>query len=192
MCQFVSLAGPIATIIAAAAAVFVTWRFGQGQLHVAEQQAATARQQAELAAVRLQHDLFDRRFAIYEAAHKLAVEVFDISNVSNESSRAFKQCTEKSEFLLDKELSDYLNAMLEQAVNLHIASERFVMPGDSERSELAKERADLSSWFVDQLFGVLIEKFKPDLTLDKRQLSTTPNERIAAPLPGPSQPATPD
>jgi hypothetical protein len=67
----VSLAGPFATIVAASVAVFVTWRLGSGQLSIAKQQAATAQQQAELAAVRLQHDLFDRRFAIYEAAQKL-------------------------------------------------------------------------------------------------------------------------
>jgi hypothetical protein len=54
----VSLAAPAATIVAASAAVFVTWRLGRDQLGIAKQQATTARQQAELAAVRLQHDLF--------------------------------------------------------------------------------------------------------------------------------------
>jgi hypothetical protein len=67
MCNVVSLSGPAATIIAAAAAVFVTWRLGKGQLRIAKQQAATAHQQAELAAIRLQHDLFDRRFTVYDA-----------------------------------------------------------------------------------------------------------------------------
>jgi ABC-type Fe3+ transport system permease subunit len=49
VCNIVSFAGPIATIIAAAAAVFVTWRIGQGQLSIAKQQATIAKQQAELA-----------------------------------------------------------------------------------------------------------------------------------------------
>jgi hypothetical protein len=102
MCSVASLAQPAATVIAAVAAVFVTWWLGNGQLRIAKQQAATARQQAELAAVRLQHDLFDRRFAIYEAAQKLALEVFETASVSREGLSAFIRSTEKSVFLLDK------------------------------------------------------------------------------------------
>jgi hypothetical protein len=177
----VSLAGPIATIIAAGVAVFVTWRLGKGQLHIAEQQATTARQQAELAGVRLQHDLFDRRFAVYEAAQKMAFEVLKTSNVSREGLRAFVRDTEKSVFLLDKDLSDYLTDMRDRAVKLQIAVGKLAnetLPEGSEWSELPKERADLSTWFVDQ-FDVLVEKFKPTLTLGKLQLASAfPRGRV--------------
>jgi hypothetical protein len=174
MCAFVSLAGPTATIIAAVAAVLVavlvTWRLGKGQLRIAKQQAATARQQAELAAVRLQHDLFDRRFAIYEAAQKLALEVVETANVSREGWNAFIRSTEKSLFLLDKEVTDYLTDMRKRAVNLRNATGK--LEQGSEEPGLARERADLSTWFAYQ-FDVLIEKFKPTLTFDKRQLPAT-------------------
>jgi uncharacterized ubiquitin-like protein YukD len=168
MCNVASLAGTAATVIAAAAAVFVTWWLGNGQLRIAKQQAATARQQAELAAVRLQHDLFDRRFVIYEAAQKLALEVFETANVSREGLSAFIRSTEKSVFLLDKELTDYLIEMRKRAVNLQIATRKLanqMLPEGTERSDLAEERSNLSNWFVDQ-FDVLIEKFKPVLTFD--------------------------
>jgi hypothetical protein len=168
----VSLAGPAATIVAAVAAVFVTLRLGQAQLRIADQQAATARQQAELAAVRLQHDLFERRFAVYEAARDLALEVLETSNVSREGLNAFVRGTEKSAFLLDKELTDYLADMRKRAVNLRIAAGRVAdetLPPGPERARLAQQRSDLSTWFVAQ-FDVLIEKFKPTLALDKRHL----------------------
>ena len=51
-------AGPVATIVAAAAAVFVTWRLGLRQANIAESQA-------ELAREKLRHDLYNRRFEIF-------------------------------------------------------------------------------------------------------------------------------
>ena len=54
-------AGPIATVIAAFTAAGIAWRFGRVQADIAAQQASTAALQAELANVRLQHDLYDRR-----------------------------------------------------------------------------------------------------------------------------------
>jgi hypothetical protein len=71
MCNVVSLAGPVATIIAAIAAVLVTWRLGKGQLRIAEQQAAIAQQQAKTDLDQLRHNLFERRYAIYNAAKEL-------------------------------------------------------------------------------------------------------------------------
>lgn len=64
-------AGPVATIIAAAVAVFVTWRLGRGQQRIAKQQAATARQQANTGLDQLRYNLFEKRYAIYNSAIEL-------------------------------------------------------------------------------------------------------------------------
>jgi len=70
-----TFAGPIATIIASAAAIIVTWRFGSIQAEIARGQAATAAAQKEIAQSqrdiaydKLKHDLFDQRHEIYVAA----------------------------------------------------------------------------------------------------------------------------
>jgi hypothetical protein len=76
MCQVASFLGPAATVMAATAAVFVTWRLGRGQLRIAEEQKRIAQQQAELAAARLRHDLYDRRFAVYTATQELVSSIF--------------------------------------------------------------------------------------------------------------------
>jgi hypothetical protein len=120
---------------------------------------------------RLKLDLFDRRFAVYEAAQKLALEVSETSNVSREGLSAFIRGTEKSVFLFyDKALIGYLTAMRERAVNLHTVTRKLagdMLPTGSEPSKLPQERADLSTWFAGQ-FDVLIETFKPHLlTPDK-------------------------
>ena len=51
-------AGPVATVIGASAAVFVTWRLGLRQAEIAQQQADLARE-------KLRHDLYNRRFEIF-------------------------------------------------------------------------------------------------------------------------------
>jgi hypothetical protein len=62
--------------------------------------------------------------------------------------------------------------MRKRAVNLRVTTGK--LEQGSQESGLAQEREDLSTWFADQ-FDVLIEKFKPTLTLDKRQLPTAPD-----------------
>jgi hypothetical protein len=67
--------GPLATILAAVAAVFVTRQLGKHQIRIAESQAKTAEAQRDIAAVqrdiafdKLKHDLFEKRYEIYVAA----------------------------------------------------------------------------------------------------------------------------
>jgi len=73
-----AFAGPIATVLAAAAAVFVTWRLGKEQVRIAQSQAETARAQGEIAKSqrdiafdKLKHDLFRQRYEIYTAAKEI-------------------------------------------------------------------------------------------------------------------------
>ena len=95
MCNLLPLAGPIATIIAAVAAVFVTWRLGRGQLQIArqqveiaQQQATTSRHQAEIAKQqaaiafdRLRFDLFEKRYAIFTAIKELLKYLVNLPRV---------------------------------------------------------------------------------------------------------------
>jgi hypothetical protein len=64
-CDFSTLIGPAATIIAAGAAVFVTWCIGQRQLGIAESQRDIARD-------KLRCDLFEKQYDIFLAAQALA------------------------------------------------------------------------------------------------------------------------
>jgi hypothetical protein len=66
-----AVAGPIATIIAAFAALTVTYRFGKQQLKIAATQLAVAKSQRDIAIDKLKYDLFEKRYNIYLAAKKL-------------------------------------------------------------------------------------------------------------------------
>ena len=95
---FKDFAGPIATIIAAFAAVSVTWRFAWRQTQIAKEQADIAKQ-------KLLHDVFERqyerRYRIYRAARKLLWGIAGNRNVSNEDLRAYVLKTGDAVFLFD-------------------------------------------------------------------------------------------
>ncbi|MET4068168.1 hypothetical protein ABID58_002965 [Bradyrhizobium sp. S3.2.6] len=77
-----TFAGPAATVIAAAVAVTVTYRFGKIQAGIAQSQARTAeaakaiaQSQRDIAFDKLKHDLFDKRYEIYTTARALIEHV---------------------------------------------------------------------------------------------------------------------
>jgi hypothetical protein len=63
-----TFAGPIATVLAAGAAVLVTWKLGKARVGIAKSQADTAQAQRDIAFDKLKHDLFKERCDVYTAA----------------------------------------------------------------------------------------------------------------------------
>jgi hypothetical protein len=59
---------PLATVLGAGTAVYVTWSVGKAQVRIAEGQAQTASAQRDIAFDKLKHDLFEKRYEIYTAA----------------------------------------------------------------------------------------------------------------------------
>jgi hypothetical protein len=169
-------AGPVATIVAASAAVFVTWRLGRAQHRVAADQAKIAQLQADLATVRLQHDLFDRRYEIYEIVFMFIIEIIQRSDMSEEGMRKFVRGMTKAPFLFDQKMTDYFEDLRRQAVYLQEAAS-FVSDQNNlvgpQRSAAARRRSELFSWFSDE-FERLVERFRPFLALDKNTATRAP------------------
>jgi hypothetical protein len=152
-----SILGPIATLAAALAAVFVTWRLGKGQLRIAEQQAATARQQANTALDQLRYNLFEKRYAIYKDiqelirllvndAHKKDFSAFEIIPhyvVMDEARFFFSQaiCVWMQE--LQKDCQEFLLA-------------------HASRGENPQEYSDTMNRLVDHLSG-MPQRFQQEL-----------------------------
>jgi hypothetical protein len=89
-----------------------------GQLAIARRQADIADQQARLAHVRLRHDLYDRRYKIYEAARALVIAVFTRVNVTDEEIYAFTTGTADAVFLLNSDIVAYFEDMRNRAWRL--------------------------------------------------------------------------
>lgn len=168
-------------MIAVGAAVYVTWRLGRGQLQVAQQQAAIAERQARLATVRLQHDLFDRRFAIYDAARNLIGEVVREGRISDQGLGDFVRGVSTAVFVLDGSARDYLDNMLERAIDLQLArSQVNALPvGDSVRATQIDREAGLKRWFGSQ-HQTLIDTFKPMMSLELSPTIATLSEAQVA------------
>jgi len=178
---FHDFAGPVATICAAGAALWVTWRFNSRQASIAQQQAATARQQADIASMRLQYDLFDRRFRVYNEAKTLLVYLQHENLLPEEVLDSYMRGTADSLFFLDETVFTYLEELKNQAINLRAIQQRLREPLPEETTITNREiqqrnREDdinlepqLLYWFYDQ-FPVLIDKFKPFLDLRESPL----------------------
>lgn len=165
MYNVVSLAGPTATVIAAVAAVVVTWRLGKAQLRIAENQAATARQQVELATIRLQHDLFDRRFAVYDATRTIIRTVIQHSHANEQQIVDFAMKTRDAKFLLDDEISTYLEDFANKAWDiLTLESELGATNDLNKKEENTRRQRALKDWIRDQ-HQTLADKFIPYLKL---------------------------
>lgn len=158
-------AAPVATIIAASVAVFVTWQLGRGQLRIAEQQANIARQQAKLAAVRLRHDLYDRRFAVFEYARDLIFHTETNRDMKREHYQGYIRGTLNAVFLLDSELVQYLEELRSKANRLRFFNAEFQrLDIGEERTKRSDQIEKLMEWFIEQ-YPILVDKFKPFLRL---------------------------
>lgn len=93
-------AGPFATIVAAIAAVCVTWRLGQ-------RQATVAQQQADLAGEKLRHDLYNRRFEIFTSIFDFWNAMVSWKETPTPEQQAARQrffsASEESAFLFTRE-----------------------------------------------------------------------------------------
>jgi hypothetical protein len=157
--------GPVATLLAAGAALGVTWRLGKGQLQIGEQQSTAARQQAELAAVRLRHDLFDRRFELFDTTRTFLIQdVYPQMNPTSDAIFIFARKTATAAFLVDRPLREYLEELRTSAFKLQKLSTHIALQHGPDHAEKVQQRSQLVEWFGVQ-HEVLVTKFQPFLTL---------------------------
>ena len=155
---FKDFAGSIATVIAAFVALIFTYRLGRGQLHIAEQQA-------ELAAVRLRHDLYERCFLVFECARDLIFHAEANRDMKMEHYLEYVRGTLNAAFLVDETSLDYLEELRKQATRLHFLNGEFQrLEIGEERSKRNEEIEKVMNWFGEQ-YPILIDRFKPLLKL---------------------------
>jgi hypothetical protein len=123
--------------------------------------------QLSLARRRMQLDLYDRRYKIFESARRLIAEIMRDGRSEIERIYAYHRETGDAIFLLDRDAVTYINELEQRAFRLRrlgviTASEKHV-----NRDAPVDEEAKLIEWFTGQ-FDVLVEKFKPSLQLKRR------------------------
>lgn len=134
------------TPLIAALAVFIAW-----------QQWTTNRNKLKL-------DLFERRYAYYEAATEMVGRILTSGRASTELTFEFLTRTKGAKFLLGTSLAEYLDELYRRAVRLQgLGSELESLSGE-ERSRNIQRQRELKEWFQAQ-FDVMDKKFAKLLTL---------------------------
>lgn len=126
-------------------------------------------QQMVIARAKLQHDLYERRYAVFDAVRTYLAEVMSNGIASQETTRTFVLKTGDAEFLFDDELAAYLKEMREHASTaraIHFVIEP-LQPGDRKAAAFSKE-SEHTMWLVNQMDG-LVGRFRPFLRLEKRK-----------------------
>ncbi|HYX09249.1 MAG TPA: hypothetical protein VE912_21120 [Bacteroidales bacterium] len=130
----------------ALAAVLITW------------------QQVRISRNRLKHELFDRRYKLYEAARDLIGHSVSRGHPTDEELFDFVLKTRESEFLFDKNVSEYLNEIYNKAVDIQICHAEMEGLVGEEKSKNIDERRELLK-FMGKQPQILRDKFASYLKL---------------------------
>ena len=119
------------------------------------------RWQVKIAREKLKHDLYDRRFAVYMAFHELMVAVAEKSDVDTELRKA-NAARAHSPFLLDPDVTQYLEYRHAEAFRINATQNLFGDPGMGSRAEqieMASQQGSDKLAFANRI-PELVEKFK--------------------------------
>lgn len=149
-----ALAVPVFGLVIAAASLYIAW------------------QQKRIADIRLQHELYDRRFNVFVAAKTLLVTHLTNGKLTLEDYFAYRRGTADAVFLLDAGVVEYLEELRRQAERLlHLSRQQFEIRAnisqETKYPDLVDESAKIETWLAQQ-FDILIAKFKPAMRLDGR------------------------
>jgi hypothetical protein len=131
--------------------------------------AGIAGGQLLLARRRMQLDLYDRRYKIFESARRLIVDIMREGRAEVEWIYRFHRDTGDAVFLLDNAAVGYIAELEKRAFRLRRVGVIIANDGHPQREAAIDEEVALLSWFSEQ-FDVLIERFKPSLQLKSRWL----------------------
>ena len=130
--------------------------------------AFIAWQQMQFSRIRLQHDLYDRRFAIFRSTEQMLMSVAVEGRVSDDVFLPFAAGVGAARFVFDGNLSEYLLEVLKHAIALQRAQSqlRGLPACQSDPSAVDTEAKELT-WLVEQGRG-LGDRFRPFLQFDRR------------------------
>ncbi len=147
--------------------VWISWAQALGvlfELVIAFAGVCIAWQQKRIAEIRLRHDLYNRRFKVYEAAKTLLVAHQTNGKLSGDDYIAYRRGTADAVFLLDAGVVKYLDELRRQAERLLCLSGRKAelrndLSQEPKYHSSVDESAQIETWLAQQ-FDILTSKFK--------------------------------
>jgi len=113
---------------------------------------------------KLKLELFDRRFAIYDAALNFIRSIVSSGAVNDDELYGFILGTHAAKWLLNTDIANYFKKQLCQKARelKELQDEIETLPPGEERKTKTQKRAELRKWIFDQS-AVLDDKFEPFL-----------------------------
>src|ERR1700688_2668504 len=111
-----------------------------------------AYRQAKISAAKLNLDLYDKRFEVFEAARDLVAKFLREANINTEDIITFNIGVAEALFLFEPEVKNYLDELRKKAAALHTKTEqlRALSESDKRRDRLIDEIADIEQDFATE------------------------------------------
>ena len=82
-----------------------------------------AAQQMLIARQKLNHDLFERRFAVYAATQNYFVACLNREGGTHEDMSAFYESTKAAPFLFNKDINEFLSEVMKRSIEMQVFGE---------------------------------------------------------------------
>jgi hypothetical protein len=139
-----------------------------------------ALQQVHLARVKLQHDTYDRKYAVFVAVRWVLTVVAGLKRAPNlEDMHGFINEIGAASFLFDDKLVVYLNEIERRVYRANGLNEMMNHFADDDKAAASTELEEHILWLGEQS-QVITEKFRPSLELRKQRSRIFPWVRRAA------------
>ena len=126
-----------------------------------------ALQQWRLARRKLQLDLFDRRYKVYDATKKFLSVILIKADFQDAQLFEFYGGTSDAEFLFDKDIVEYLAEIRKRALDMRLHQQLFTpLPVGEERSRHVEANSNQLLWLTEQLTAMKTV-FSPYLSFAK-------------------------
>lgn len=104
---------------------------------------------------RFNHELFDRKFHMFQATQNFIREVLRDIKVENDDIYTFLTETKGALFIFDTEIVDYLDTLYKKAIALRA----------SQRSKNTEEEEEVIQWFEEQIKSI-DDVFKTHISIE--------------------------
>jgi hypothetical protein len=134
------IAGPIATVIASAAAAFVAYRLGQSQIAVARTQANIAERNWQTTNEKIVLELFERRLSIYEAIRDVIGSTVRTGDAPDADLYKYDQAIDRVRYFFGAEVQAYLETLRHDLIELNSANRMMKNMLDPQRAAWIEKR----------------------------------------------------
>lgn len=135
------LAGPVATVVAAAAAAWVAYRLGSSQVTIANLQAGIALRTWRTANEKIVLDLFEKRIAIYEQIREAIGPITRSGQTKDEDIYRFGQAIDRVQFFFGPDVTAYLETLRISLINHQLACTMSAENNAPDRQEWIKKKS---------------------------------------------------